>query len=161
MSAAAGVAGGKREFMRAFGSFLTSWSKQLLQTGLAAAGFGKAMLAIRSALSGGPAGAVAAIAGGVALAAIARRLRASARAAANPGGSGGGAGGGSMVAPGYTIPDRSIFAPGATNAVYGGNSATNVTGRFVVEGRDLVAVVQSESSFQQEMGISNNLVIGG
>ena len=161
LSAAAGVAGGKREFMRAFGSFLTSWSKQLLQTGLAAAGFGKAMLAIRSALSGGPAGAVAAIAGGVALAAIARRLRASARAAANPGGSGGGAGGGSMVAPGYTIPDRSIFAPGATNAVYGGNSATNVTGRFVVEGRDLVAVVQNESSFQQEMGISNNLVIGG
>ena len=108
-----------------------------------------------------------------------------------------------MVAPGYTIPDRSIFAPGATNAaqymgnsapvetsilqdrsvyapvetnimqdrsvyapvetnaVYGGNSTTSVTGRFVVEGRDLVAVVQSESSFQQEMGISNNLVIGG
>ena len=159
ISAAAGIGGGKREFMRAFGSFLSSWSKQLIQTGLAAAGFGNAMLAIKNSLSGGPAGAVAAIAAGVALAAIGRKLRASARAAANPGGGSGG-GGGDLAAPGFTIPDRSIFSPGSTNAAYGGNSGIGVSGRFVVQGRDLVAVVQSESNFQSEMGINNILAVG-
>lgn len=158
ISAAAGIGGGKREFMRAFGSFLTAWSKQLIQTGLAAAGFGKAMLAIKNALSGGPVGAVAAIAAGVALAAIGRKLKASARAAANPGGGAGG-GAGDLAAPGFTIPDRSIFSPGSTNAAYGGNSGIGVSGRFVVQGRDLVAVVQNESSFQSEMGINNILAV--
>jgi len=158
LSAAVGIAGGKREFMRAFSSFLVSWSKQLIQTGLAAAGFGKAMLAIKNSLSGGPTGAVAAIAAGVALAAIGRKLKASARAAANPGG-GAGAGAGDLAAPGFTMPDRSIFSPGSTNAAYGGSSAMGVSGRFVVQGRDLVAVVQNESNFQSEMGINNILAV--
>jgi hypothetical protein len=131
------------------GSLMVSLGKSMIQ-------FGTAGIAIKKFVTN----PYLAFAAGSALVALGSRLAQSAQKSVSSG-LGGGGGGGSMAAPGYTVPDRSIFAPGATNAVYGGNSATSVTGRFVVEGRDLVAVVQSESSFQQEMGISNNLVIGG
>lgn len=166
ISAAAGIAGGKDAFLRSFGQFLTQWSKQLIQTGIAATGFGKAMLALRASFFEGPAGALKAIAAGIALAAIGRKLRASASRAASPGG-GGGVGAGGFAAPGFTRPGVGGMVPvGAGGgllpaAAYSGNSATQVSGRFVVQGRDLVAAVKNETDFQSSMGMGNNLVIGG
>lgn len=106
-----------------------------------------------------------AFAAGTALVALGSRLSKSAQSKVNS--ATGGGGGGGFSAPAFTRPGVSYGVPiGAggsfsPSAVYSGNSASQVSGRFVVQGRDLVAAVKNETDFQSSMGMGNNLVIGG
>lgn len=177
----AAAGGGMDEFNRMFASFLSKWGKSLVQMGLGAVGFGKAIEAIRQSVHV-PGGGFVAIAAGAALVAIGRKLRASTRSAANMG-RGGGSGGRTSAPTNFQtgvgfayqqqggattslLPGRNfgstptgINFPGLLSGGYGSSPAMRV--QLVAAGRDLVGVVDSELYATGRTSINNPFISVG
>lgn len=135
-NAASGVGSFGDSILRSVAGFMKSFGKQLVAIGIA-------KLSLDQLFKAGPAGAAAAIAGGVALIAVASALNASAgnQVSALSNGGGGSSGGSSSIPSGRTV--------GLEQAR---NNKIEVGGEFRIQGNTLIALLNNQNQTNSRTG---------